>query len=73
MFNILRKYQMKHNPLKCAFGVGSGKFRSFMVNQYRIEVNLEKINALLEMSTPRKPKEIMSLAYRVATLSWFVS
>ena len=32
MFKILRKYQMKLNPLKCAFGVGSGKFLSFMVN-----------------------------------------
>ena len=25
MFEILRRYQMKLNPLKCAFGVGSGK------------------------------------------------
>ena len=33
MFDILRWYQMKLNPLKCAFGVGSGKFLSFMVNQ----------------------------------------
>ena len=26
MFNILRKYRMKLNPLKYAFGVGLGKF-----------------------------------------------
>ena len=34
MFKILRKYQMKlnPNPLKCVFGVGSGKFLGFMVN-----------------------------------------
>jgi len=25
-FNTLRKYQMKLNPAKCAFGVSSGKF-----------------------------------------------
>ena len=25
MFNILRKYQLKLNALKCAFGVGSGR------------------------------------------------
>ena len=29
--------------------------------------------ALLEMSSPKKPKEVMSLAGRVATLSRFVS
>ena len=32
MFKILRKYQMKLNPLKCEFGVGSGKFLGFMAN-----------------------------------------
>ena len=72
MFNILQKYQMKLNPLKCAFGVGSGKFLSFMVNQRRIEANPEKINVLLKMSYPRKPKEVMSLTDRVAALSRFV-
>ena len=32
MFNTLRKYQMKPNPSKCAFGVPSGKFLGFMVS-----------------------------------------
>ena len=73
MFNILQKYQMKLNPLKCAFGVGSGKFLGFLVNLCEIETNLEKINALLEMSSHRKPKEVMSFAGRMATLSHFVS
>ena len=31
-FKILRAYCMKLNPLKCAFGVASGKFLGFMVN-----------------------------------------
>ena len=44
-----------------------------MVNQHEIEANPEKMNALLEMNSPRKPKEVMSLAGRVATLSYFVS
>ena len=56
MFNILRKYRKKLNPLKCAFGVGSGKFLGFMVNQRRIEANHKNIDALLGMSSPRKPK-----------------
>ena len=72
MFNILREYRMKVTPLKCAFGVGSSKFLGFMVNQRGIQSNLEKINAILEMSSPRKPKEVMSLAGRATTLSHFV-
>ena len=61
MFKILRKYQMKLNPLKYAFGVGSGKFIGFIVNQKGIKANPEKIKALLEMNSPKKPKEVMSL------------
>ena len=64
---------MKLNPLKCAFRVRSGKFLCFMVNQRGIEANPEKINTLLEMGSPKKPKEVLSLVERVATLSHFVS
>ena len=73
MFSILQKHWMKLNPLKCAFRVSLGKFLSFMVNQRGIEVNPEKLNALLEMSSPRKPKEVMSLTGRVVALSSLVS
>ena len=33
MFNILRMYRMKLNPLMCAFSVASEKFVRFMINQ----------------------------------------
>ena len=64
---------MKLNPLKCAFRVSLGKFMGFMINQQGIEANPEKIKALLEISSPKKPKKVMSLASRVAALSRFVS
>ena len=73
MFNILRKYQIKLNPLKSVPFGSSGMFLGFKVNQRGIKANLEKIKALLEMSSPKKPKEVISLAGRVATLSQFVS
>ena len=44
-----------------------------MVNQHKIEANAEKINALLEISSPRKPKEVMNLAGRATVLNHFVS
>ena len=31
-FQILKNYNMKLNPTKCAFGVSVGKFLGFMVN-----------------------------------------
>ena len=32
MFKVLHRYQMKLNPLNCAFSVASRKFLGFMVN-----------------------------------------
>ena len=43
-----------------------------MLNQRGMEANPEKISALLDMSSLRKPKEVMSLPGRVAALSQFV-
>ena len=57
-FTTLRRYQMKLNPSKCAFRVASGKFLGFMVSQRGIEVNPEKVRAILEMASPRTVKEV---------------
>ncbi|XP_024018099.1 uncharacterized protein K02A2.6-like [Morus notabilis] len=73
MFGILRKYRMKLNPQKCAFGVGSGKFLGFMVSNRGIEANPEKIKALQDMRSPTKPKEVQKLTGCVAALNRFIS
>ena len=72
-FDTLRRYNIKLNPSKCAFGVLSGKFLRFMVSHRRIEVNLDKIQAILNMEPPRNIKEVQSLTGRVAALNRFVS
>ena len=38
-FELLQGHNMKLNPLKCAFGVSSGKLLGFMVTQRGIEAN----------------------------------
>ena len=57
-FATLRQYQMKLNPSKCAFGVSSGKFLGFMVSQKEIEANPEKVQAILDMTSPKTIKEV---------------
>jgi hypothetical protein len=52
-FSTLRRYNMKLNPTKCAFGVSSGKFLGFMVTQRGIEANPEKVKAVLAMQLPK--------------------
>ncbi|XP_052297264.1 uncharacterized protein LOC127902396 [Citrus sinensis] len=71
-FGLLKKYKMKLNPEKCAFGVESGKFLGFMVSHRGIEANPEKIQAIVQMRSPRNLKEMQSLTGRLAALSRFI-
>ncbi|KAM2401851.1 hypothetical protein ACFX1X_029811 [Malus domestica] len=72
-FTILKRYQMRLNPNKCAFGVGSGKFLSFMISQRDIKANPEKIKIILDMKEPVTSKYIQSLTGKVAALTRFIS
>ena len=72
-FQILRSYNMKLNPAKCAFGVSAGKFLGFIVNHRGIEENPDKIKAVLDMPSPSGIKEVQHLTGRIAALSRFVS
>ena len=57
-FNTLRSYNMKLNPSKCVFGVTTGKFLGFMVSQRGIEVNPEKVRAIMELEPPKTVKVV---------------
>ena len=57
-FDTLRSYSMKLNPSKCVFGVTTGKFLGFMVSQRGIEVNPEKVQAILELEPLRTVKAV---------------
>ena len=72
-FNTLRSYNMKLNPNKCVFGVTVGKFLRFMVSQRGVEVNLDKIKAIMELTPPKIVKEVQSLNGKVVALNKFVS
>ncbi|KAM1063227.1 hypothetical protein ACFX2J_027191 [Malus domestica] len=72
-FTILKRYRMRLNPNKCAFGVGPGKFLGFMISQRGIEAIPEKIKAILDMKEPVTSKDIQSLTSKVAALTRFIS
>ena len=72
-FQILRAYNMKLNPTKCAFGVSARKFLGFIVNYRGIEENLDEIKTVLDMPPPFNIKEVQRLTGRIAALSRFMS
>ncbi|KAM2688266.1 hypothetical protein EV2_010937 [Malus domestica] len=57
-FTIMKRYQMRLNPNKSAFGIGPGKFLGFMISQRGIEANPEKIKAIIDMKEPVTSKDI---------------
>ncbi|KAM1159187.1 hypothetical protein ACFX19_032962 [Malus domestica] len=61
------------NPLKCAFGVTSGKFLGFIVKHRGIEVDQSKIKAIQNMPEPRNLHELKSLQGRLAFIRRFIS
>ena len=73
VFPILKSYNMKLNPVKCAFGVSARKFLGFIVNNRGIEANPNKIKVVLDMLPPSNINDIQRPTWRIAALSHFVS
>jgi hypothetical protein len=72
-FETLKQYGMKLNPVKCVFEVSSRKFLGYMVSSRGIEANPEKIQAILEMQSPKTTKQLQQLTGRLAALNRFIS
>jgi hypothetical protein len=60
LFQRLKKYKLRLNPNKCAFGVTSGKLLGFIVSGRGIEIDPAKVQAIRSMPTPKIEKEIRS-------------
>ncbi|KAK1617663.1 hypothetical protein QYE76_023180 [Lolium multiflorum] len=72
-FENLRRYKMLLNPLNCVFGVPAGKLLGFIVSHRGIEVNPEKIKAILNIKRPTCLKNVQQLSGCVAAIRRFVS
>ena len=57
-FSTPHEYNMKLNPTKCVFAIALGKFLGFMVSQQGIEVNPDKVKAIIEVKSPKTMKEV---------------
>jgi len=73
LFERLRKFKLRLNPTKCTFGVRSGKLLGFIVSQRGIEVDPDKVRAILEMPHPRTEKEVRSFLGRLNYIAIFIS
>ncbi|XP_065004164.1 uncharacterized protein LOC135636404 [Musa acuminata AAA Group] len=61
------------NPAKCAFGVTSGKFLGFIVHERGIDANSEKVQAIINMQSPRTIKDLQCLNGKLIAMSRFLA
>ena len=64
-FERIQYYKLRLNPKKCTFRVTTGKLLEFMVSQRGLEVDLDKIKAIVEMKPLRIEKEIRGFLGRI--------
>jgi hypothetical protein len=64
-FERMRKYDLKMNPLKCAFGVSASRILVFIVHEHVIEVDPKKVEAIRKIKELTCKKDVQSLLGKV--------
>ena len=57
----MEQFSLRLNPKKCAFGVTSGKLLGYIISVKGIDVDLEKVQAIMEMPPPHSIKKMRGL------------
>jgi hypothetical protein len=73
VFDCLQANGVKLNPEKCVFGVPPGMLLGYIVSQWGIEPNPEKVVALDQMGLIRDLKGVQKVLGCLAALSRFIS
>uniref|UniRef100_A0A2N9GU32 RNA-directed DNA polymerase n=1 Tax=Fagus sylvatica TaxID=28930 RepID=A0A2N9GU32_FAGSY len=68
LFQRLKKYQLRLNPNKCAFGVTSGKLLGFIVSGRGIEIDPAKLASLHSLLRPASP--LFKLLRKDVKIKW---
>src|SRR6266542_3008365 len=71
-FERIRKYELKMNPLKCAFGVSTGKFLGFIIHQHDTKIDPQKIKAIQKIKALTCKKDMQKFLGKVNYLRRFI-
>jgi hypothetical protein len=69
----MKKYRLRMNPLKCAFGVTSGRFLGFIVHEHDIQIDPGKIESIRKIGEPVCKKDVQKLLGKINYLRRFIS
>ncbi|KAK1621182.1 hypothetical protein QYE76_026699 [Lolium multiflorum] len=68
-----RKFGLRMNPKKCAFGVTAGQFLGFLVHEQGIDIGLKSQEAVRTMQPPTTKKELQRLISKINFVRRFIS
>jgi hypothetical protein len=68
-----RKFGLRMNSKKCAFGVSADQFRGFLVHERGIEIGLKSQEAVKTMVPPTTKKELQQLIGKINFVRRFIS
>jgi hypothetical protein len=69
----MKKYGLRMNPLKCAFGVRSAKFLGFVVHEHVIQIDPKKLESIGRIGEPVCKKDVQKLLGKINYLRHFIS
>ena len=72
-FERIKRFRLRLNPRKCIFEVTSGKLLGYMVSERGIEVDPDKIRAILDMPALRIEREVRGFLGRLQYISRFIA
>lgn len=73
IFDRLEQYKLRLNMKKCAFGVTSGKLLGYIISAHGIEVDPAKVQAIMEMESPKNICQLCSLQGRMQSIRRFIT
>ncbi|PKI42438.1 hypothetical protein CRG98_037169 [Punica granatum] len=73
LFDHLKKYKLRLNPAKCTFSFKSKKLLGFVVSEKSIEVNPNKVKAIMELPPPSTVREVRSFLGRLNYIARFIA
>jgi hypothetical protein len=72
-FDKMRRYGLKMNPRKCAFGVSAGKFLGFVIHEHGIEIDPDRIKSIRNVGPPTCKVKVQKFLGKVNYLRRFIS
>jgi hypothetical protein len=71
-FDKMRRYGLKMNPHKCAFGVSAGKFLGFIFHEHGIEIDPDRIKSIRNVGPPTCKVEVQKFLGKINYVRKFI-